>query len=228
MAPVTELCRIFPKEGQEAELEAVLADTSITLLEQPGVEGVYTSATLEKDNPLHLLIVEWDSIDSHKAFESKTDIYKPFVQKLLPVLASPPIVYHTSFSPEHPPVLHNAEGKGGAKSAVAELLHLYFPTGDAFTADQMAATAKNYREFLGHLPGNAAGHTGEAAGGWTVEELEFKGEKVRAFVVAIGWDSLEAHMEYRKTEHFAKHIPLVRGLEGLKGVEVFHVSTKGW
>ncbi|RYO82028.1 hypothetical protein DL762_006802 [Monosporascus cannonballus] len=228
MAPVTEVLRYTPKEGlADSDHQGTLSEASKTLLQQPGCKGVHSSPALEEDNKTHYIFIEWDSIDSHVAF-TKKDIFGPFFGKLNAVFDGSPNVYHASLSPEHPPVLHNAEGKGGAKTAVVELLHAYFPGGEGFTADQMASTAKNVQEFLGQLRGNAKGHTGEIALGWVVEELEFKGEKSRSFIFAIGWDSVEAHMKYRETEHFKKVVPLIRGLEGLKGIEMVHVSTKTW
>lgn len=229
MAPVTEIARFVPREGQEAEFEAALASTASTLKQQPGVKAVHSSAALEEDNPVHVLLVDWDSVDSHRAFEA-SPAFGPFAARLGPVLAAPPAVYHVAFTPEYPPVLRNGGGAQGSGSGtpVAELLHLYFPAGDAFTADQLAGTAKNSQVFLDSLPGNVAGFTGQSAAGWALEELDFKGEKARAFVVPIGWESLDAHVKYRDTEHFAKNISLIRGLEGLKGIEMFHVSTKTW
>ncbi|RYP69157.1 hypothetical protein DL771_006251 [Monosporascus sp. 5C6A] len=228
MAPVTEVLCYTPKEGlANSDHQGTLSETSKTLLQQPGCKGVHSSPALEKDNKTHYIFIEWDSIDSHIAF-TKKDIFGPFYEKFNAVFDGSPNVYHASLSPEHPPVLHNAEGKGGAKTAVVELLHAYFPGGEGFTADQMASTAKNVQEFLGQLPGNAKGHTSENTLGWVVEELEFKGEKSRAFIFAIGWESVEAHMKYRETEHFQKVVPLIRELEGVKGIEMVHVSTKTW
>lgn len=232
MAPVTEFARFTPRPGQEAEFEAVLASIASTLPQQPGVKAVHTSAALEPDNPLHLLVVDWDSVEAHRALESSPAFAQQLVAKLGPLLAAPPAIYHVAFAPAHPPVLHN--GAGAGKTAVAELVHLYFPAGDgAFTADQLAATAKTVQGFLDALQPegdveNVAGFTGETAAGWALEEIDYKGEKARVFVAPIGWDSVEAHQKYRETEHFAKNITTIRGLEGLKGIEVFHVSTKTW
>ena len=217
MAPVTELCRLYPT----ADTEGVLSEYTKIVLRQPGVQGVYTSAVLEKDKSLIYLIVDWDSIAAHEAF-TKTDIFEPAVKKLTDTLSKPYELYHVAFSPVHPTVLHNA----GGKSAVAELGHAYFPAGEAFTADQMASVAKNAQGFLSEVSGNAAGHTGEIAAGWAVEEVDFKGEKSRAFVFVIGWESVEDHLRYRETDHFKKNIPRLRGLDSLKGMEVVHISTK--
>ncbi|KAK7740593.1 hypothetical protein SLS62_011093 [Diatrype stigma] len=225
MAPVTEIVRFTPREGQEAEFQTVLASTASTLQQQPGCQAVHSSATLEEDNPLHVLLVDWDTIESHQAFEA-SPAYAPFAEKLGPVLAAPPVLYHVAFAPAHPPVLRNSSA---AKSAVTELLHLYFPAGDAFTADQVAGVARDVQTFLDRLlPEHVAGITGEVAAGWALEEIDYKGEKARAFVAAVGWESLEAHHKYRDTEHFAKSIPLIRGLAGLKGADMFHLSTKTW
>ena len=217
MAPVTELCRLYPT----ADTEGVLSEYTKIVLRQPGVKGVYTSVVLEEDNPLIYLIVNWDSIAAHEAF-TKTDIFEPAVKKLTDTLSKPYELYHVDFSPVHPAVLLNA----GGKSAVTELAQTYFPAGEGFTVDQMASVAKNVQGFLSELPGNAAGHTGEVASGWAVEEVDYKGEKSRVFVFCVGWDSVEAHRRYSQTDHFKKAIPRFTGLGSLKGSELDYISTK--
>ena len=63
-------------------------------------------------------------------------------------------------------------------------------------------------------------------GGWVLEEVEHKslgeGKKGRAFVGFLGWDSVQEHMDFRETETFKEHIPLIRTM-GHVGIEMFHV-----
>ena len=63
-------------------------------------------------------------------------------------------------------------------------------------------------------------------GGWSVEphQHEKLGEGVdgKLFAGFIGWSNVEAHMEFRKTEDFARIIPLLR--DGIKGMNVWHVA----
>ena len=60
--------------------------------------------------------------------------------------------------------------------------------------------------------------------GWAIEQIDFKGEPCRALAILIGWESVEAHQQYRGTEAFAKSISLLRETAGIKGVSVVHVS----
>ncbi|OTA63551.1 hypothetical protein K449DRAFT_394121 [Hypoxylon sp. EC38] len=57
-------------------------------------------------------------------------------------------------------------------------------------------------------------------------DVDYKGEPSRALVTVIGWTSVEAHMKKtRENPEFEKIIPMIRGLEGLKGMEMVHVTN---
>ena len=221
MPPITELCHLYPKEG--ADIEAIWADIAKVVLPQPGVKSVYTSAVIEEDNPLKYVFVDWDSVESHEAFK-KTEVYEPLVKRLNENLTTPPFLHNVELFPTHPAVLHNERGK----SAVVELVKLFFPAGDAYTSNQMASVAKNVRDFIDLMPGHAAGYSGEAAGGWAIHEVDFKGEKTRVFVIAIGWETVQAHLDYRETDHFKANVTMLTTLDNMKGTELAHIKTKEW
>jgi hypothetical protein len=65
-----------------------------------------------------------------------------------------------------------------------------------------------------------AGYLGIAYG-ITHEEVEYKGVKGKAAVIAIGWKSVEAHMSFRETQTFKENIGLLRG--EAKAIEMHHV-----
>ena len=181
MAPVvTEVAYLYPEAGRQADTDAVWPEFTKLVLQQPGARNAYTSVVLDQGNTLNYLFVDWDSVAAHTDF-TKTEDFGPAVQKLFDTLRTPARLHHVEFSPDSA-VLHNE----GGKSAVAELLNIYFPAGDAFTVDQMNSVVKSVGDFLAGLPGNAEGHTGEVASGWVIEEVEFKGEKTRMYMVAIG------------------------------------------
>ena len=50
------------------------------------------------------------------------------------------------------------------------------------------------------------------------------GDAGNLFATFIGWPSVEAHMEYRKTEDFSKLIPYL--MEQVKEICVHHVAFK--
>ncbi|KAH9991317.1 hypothetical protein F4779DRAFT_609684 [Xylariaceae sp. FL0662B] len=218
MAPVTEFADLCLKPNVDM---AFLSEAIKIVIEQPGCLRARSSVVHEDKSKLRLF-VDWVSLGAHQDF-TKRDVYGPFTELFLSGLTGSVILYHVPFTPFPPTALDNAEGKG--KSAVTELLHAYFPSGDGFTADMMASTSRTVQGFLDQLVASAKQSSGETAIGWAVEELEFKGEMCRVLAVAIGWESVDAHMKFRETEDFAKLIPILRGLEGLKGMQVCHVSN---
>ena len=67
-----------------------------------------------------------------------------------------------------------------------------------------------------------------AAGGWIFEEREFGDEKKvgKAVVLALAWESVDAHMKFRETDDFTTNIGGLR--EGTIGAEMHHVTFKNW
>lgn len=44
--------------------------------------------------------------------------------------------------------------------------------------------------------------------------------------VFIGWTSIDAHMKFRETEVFQENVGLIRGMEGVVKLVLFHVSCQ--
>lgn len=67
--------------------------------------------------------------------------------------------------------------------------------------------------------------------GWGLED-DFpvrggeEGEKGSMVSMLLGWPSIDAHMKFRDTDAFKESIPLIRGLEGMKKVTMFHVKAQ--
>jgi hypothetical protein len=63
-------------------------------------------------------------------------------------------------------------------------------------------------------------------GGWSIERQQHgslgEGIDGKMFAAFVGWPSVEAHLQFRKTEKFGNIIPLLRG--GPKGLKVWHVA----
>ncbi|KAI1102794.1 hypothetical protein F4804DRAFT_252106 [Jackrogersella minutella] len=224
MAPVTELVvlPIKPDIGAEAVDEAMKTNIA-TLLAQKGCERVRSSRVVEEPGKLRLF-ADWASLEAHEAFAADAAVYGPFLKRMGPLIDAasftadnprrPP--FHVEFSP-YPPKALDAVG-----SPVAEILQMFFP---ADISDELRAkTLATMTDFLGLAV--ADGITGENALGWSVErDVLFQGQPCRVLVVVIGWTSVEAHAKVRGSEEFAKLIPILRNLEGLKGREVCHVSN---
>lgn len=137
--------------------------------------------------------------------------YAPFLEHFGKVLDGPASISHANLSP-YPPTA----ALSSSRTPVTECLTLYHPA-DADTA----AFEKKWSAARSSLEQNAEGFRASSAG-WVVEELEYEGEKCKAFAVFIGWDSVDAHMRFRETEHFKKSIVPLR--EGLKGVTACHAT----
>ncbi|KAE9992626.1 hypothetical protein EG327_008369 [Venturia inaequalis] len=151
---------------------------------------------------------DWNSIKSHKDFE-QTEAYLPFVQKIGTIMSGPVQMRHAEF---------RAPLATAAVAPIVELLTLYFPDHvDRINVDTTLV------EFIQTLVDNAKGFVGYTTG-WVAEELEHEKieGKARAYAVAIGWESLEAHMAYRDTQTFKDNIVKVRAIA--KGLTVYHVE----
>ncbi|KAI1142449.1 hypothetical protein F5Y05DRAFT_226894 [Hypoxylon sp. FL0543] len=229
MAPITEVAIIPLKpEADAATIDAALEANVATLLAQPGCQRVRTSRVHEDPSKLRIF-ADWDSAESQRAFAADPAARAPFLQRMAAIVdpgagpRRPP--YHVELEPFPPAALNGTRGSGGtAKGPVSELLTAYFPA-DVGEAARAAAT-RTVREFLAKMAGFAAGITGETAVGWSAEaDIEHKGEPCRVLLAVIGWASVEAHMKARETPQFEEIIPMVRGLEGLRGLEMVHVTN---
>lgn len=218
MSSVTEIIVLGPKAGVSAD--AVVQKVAATVLQQPGVLRLRSSKKIE--NAEHVvLFIDWEDLSAHKTFMD-SPAYPAFAEGVFQLASALTITYHVPFEPFPPTVLENDGGRG--KTAVAEVCHAYFPADISLVLQQDALARMN--KFIDLTKQTAKGFSGEAACGIVQEELEFKGEKCRALVLVLGWDSVDAHMAFRDTEDFANSIPLMRGMEGLKGMEVFHVCNQ--
>ncbi|KAK7946316.1 uncharacterized protein PG986_010637 [Apiospora aurea] len=203
-----------PRRTSRPALPAAVA----TLTQQPGCRGARYSRHHEDAAKL-TLYVDWDSVAAHEQFCAKTDLYAPFVASLAPLSTTAPAPYHVAFEPPAKGVLDVAPA--------VEVLHLNFPAD--YGAEKQGVVLKKFGEFFA-ISEKAAGAqgmdllVGSPAVGWAVEEREFKEEKARVLVVMIGWKSVEAHMQYRDTDAFRESIGMIRGLEAMKGISVYHVA----
>lgn len=228
MAPVTEIVILPIKPDTPAATVSSILDANIaTLLAQPGCQRVRSSRVHEDPNKLRLF-ADWESLALHRAFAAKPDEYGPFLQRMGTIIDAsaggprkPP--YHVEFSP-FPPLALNGSSAGG-KGPVSEILTAYFASDVGEAAREVAVSTMH--EFLAKMASFAEGFTGQTAVGWSVEtDVDYKGEPHRALVTVIGWTSIEAHMKKtRENPEFEKIIPMIRGLEGLKGMEMVHVTN---
>ncbi|KAI1482029.1 hypothetical protein F4774DRAFT_372969 [Daldinia eschscholtzii] len=222
MAPVTEFITLALKPDlPAAEATSILETTASTLVAQPGCLRVRTSRTHEDASDARIF-VDWENVTAHRAFE-KTEAYAPFKARVRDAVAAPPQrPYHVEFDPFPPAVLANSGP--ASKTPVAEVLHIWFPA--EYSDDSRKRSADTVREFTRNMLQFAEGMTGEWALGWSVErDIDHDGAPSSVLVLVLGWVTVEAHMKARDHPEFAKNIPLLKNLEGLKGLEMKHVST---
>lgn len=135
--------------------------------------------------------------------------YPPFLSRIQSIMSSGADLTHVDFQPS-PSILHNA-----LSAPVTELATFYFdsqPNSDwlanaAKAADWLRKDAKGFLDI---------------AYGITHETVEYQGVKGKAAVIAVGWESKEAHMAFRETGTFKENIGLLRG--DSKAIEMHHVA----
>lgn len=134
------------------------------------------------------------------------DIYQPFIAKLKPILGGAISVQHQDMKPDLQAAL---------KAPVTEVATFYFdgsPPSDAY---------ESTKKFIEICEKDAAAKVSGWAYGITQEEIEKDGVKGYGAVLAIGWETVEAHMEFRTTEVFKENVHLLR--QNAKGIEMHHV-----
>ncbi|KAF2086238.1 hypothetical protein K490DRAFT_44464 [Saccharata proteae CBS 121410] len=225
MSPVTEIATLTLKPGTDVksgEGAKVIESALGTIARQPGYQRCYLGTQVEKPNVLNMFI-DWDSLDSHKDFMSHPTDYKPMVTALQPLLFQPPSFQHVPFAGSLAPVL---------SAPVTEILIFYFPTHDLSEHDR-AAFEDTFSDYAITLSKNAEGNHG-VRGGWTVDEVQHKscvreGVKeeegpARCFVGVSGWESREAHAQYRETKAGKDMMRDLR--DEARAVDVCHVELK--
>ena len=144
-----------------------------------------------------------------------SDGYKPFLQHLSTIMSDPiSTMYHVKFEKNF---------SIPSSAPVTEMLTIYFDS----SYDNSQFDPK-WKEFAEVLQNNATGFF-SVASGWTLDEVEhnsLEGKKGKALVAAIGWASVQAHMDYRETQAFKDSIHLLK--EGPKAIEMHHVEFKAF
>lgn len=186
---------------------AVLASITSTLRQQPGFRSTHFGTQVENPSILQMLF-DWDSRSDHEAFIA-SDAYAPHLQRCATIMAGPVDIVHVDFEPE-------GELGKALKAPVTEIVTYYCEGEPVKDWKSNAAKASEWLE----RDAAAAGYLG-AAYGITHEEVEYKGVKGKAAVLAIGWTSKEAHMAFRETQTFKENIGLLRG--EAKAIEMHHV-----
>lgn len=138
-------------------------------------------------------MIDWDCVEDHFAFYD-TPHFPAFREGLLSLCATPPIPIHVLFTPANPRTL---------EAPVTEVFMAYFATN--ITEDNKIGWDQHSAKFLAKVEAEAKG-VSAGHGGWVMEEMEVEGlEGMRkAWMGTLGWESLEAHQTFAKTEALAE------------------------
>lgn len=154
------------------------------------------------------VFLDWDSLDAHKTFMTQAH-YQPFLNRFLTIAGGAPSIAHADLKPD------GAVSKALA-APVTEIATFYFdsaPPSDALENAQKFGKMLEDEKTEGFLGG---------AVGLTYEEIEREGVKGKGMVIAIGWESVDAHMKFRETATFKDNINLLRN--GAEKIEMHHVA----
>ncbi|KAH6637507.1 hypothetical protein C7974DRAFT_410984 [Boeremia exigua] len=214
--PVTEIAYLPIKDGvdlNEGDSKRIWDATLHTISQQSGFKSLRWGVQIEHPGVAQMAI-EWDSIDAHRAFTSAPS-YTPFLESLDPLLSAPPHIFHLSL----PPSPH--AGSSPFDAPVTECVSLYFDPAtppSAYDASFAAFVAEGAK-VTGVVP------TG-MIGGWGVEaqKADDEGEEMRFFGVFIGWESVQAHMDFRASKEFPGVAKYLR--EGVGKAKMHHVALK--
>lgn len=211
MAPATELATIPLASGAAIEdpnspAGKVWQSTLDTVSQQDGYQRIYYGREVENPSVLQLFI-DWDSFEHHKKFIA-SPIYGPFAKHLMTIVDGPLSMCHANLTP-HPPTVAI-----GTASPITEVLTCYFEKEDDGFQSKVDQLIKAISE-------NAEGFKA-ASGGWVIEDVEYEGKKGKAYFMVLGWESVEAHMNFRETQAFKDNIHLLK--EGPLGMEVHHTE----
>lgn len=135
-----------------------------------------------------------------------SEAYPPFLDKFKKIIAGPPSFMHIDF---------DGDLAGALKAPVTEVATFYFQGG---VPEGYTQKVKDFIELcIKETPDQKVyGY----ATGVTSEEVEKDGVKGTGGVLVLGWESVEQHMEFRKTEVFQNNAGSMR--QGAQGIEVHH------
>ena len=132
------------------------------------------------------------------------------LESLKAILAGPPQLLDFDFEA-------TGDLKGSISAPVTQLATFFLP-------DKSSAFDSNLRSFARVLKESAEGFVG-VVHGWSIESVEHEGLSAgirgRSCSLAIGWQSMEAHVAFKDTKAFQR---CSRYWEEAKGVELHHTK----
>lgn len=114
-------------------------------------------------------------------------------------------------------------------SPVTEIIFAYFPP--SISPDEKANVSLRFQDFVDKGLRTCIDITSISLG-WGVENNfpvrgTEDGQTGSLFAVFVGWSSIEASMKFQETEGFKEQVGIIREIEGLTKMVIFHVSCDG-
>ncbi|KUI70035.1 hypothetical protein VM1G_05291 [Cytospora mali] len=173
---------------------------------------------LEVENPTNIWsFFDFASVEEHEKFAKEYGVH--IVKDFNKIVDRGIFTKHLDLKPYPPTAL---------KSPVTEIMLAWFASD--ISPEVKDANTKNL-ELFAEKGLKGCSDIQVINLGWGVEN-DFpvrggeEGEKGSLVSMLIGWPSIDAHMKFRDTEEFKEAIPLIRGLEGLKKLTMFHVKCQ--
>ncbi len=126
-------------------------------------------------------------------------------------------MFHAALKPFPP-----SQALSKTHSPITEIVTFYFAADfPEASHDKIASDTETFRNAL-----EAPGGCNASAGGWVLEQIDLPNGQGngKAFVMVIGWDSVDAHTQFLQNPIVKKHVPLIMGLPGVIGRDMCHVS----
>lgn len=220
--PVTELGSHTLKPGVDIMDETnpggkIIFDAWKAVVDQPtGPWRVYWG--VEEENPRTAWgFFDFASVEEHQKFaqEHGADIVKDFEQVFVRDSAS--FTKHVCTQPYPPSAL---------RAPVTEIMLAYFPSDLA----PEGRTAANLR--MAAFADKALAQCEDVVAvnfGWGLEtDFPVRGghETGCVLVAFIGWPSIDAHMRFRETQVFKDNVGLLRDMEGMIKLAMFHIKCR--
>ncbi|KAI7775026.1 hypothetical protein LA080_007452 [Diaporthe eres] len=171
----------------------------------------------EVENPANLWgFFDFASVEEHEKFakEFGKDIVKDFPK----ILCGHHFTKHLKLSP-YP---HTA-----LRAPVTEVLLVWLPSDTSQEAyDAAAKQLQQFADVLAEEPVIQAVNVGRGVeNDFPVRDGE-EGRKGSLLNLMIGWPSIDAHMQFRETDTFKNNIHLLRGMEGVIKMTMFHIKSR--
>ncbi|KAF3761870.1 hypothetical protein M406DRAFT_358121 [Cryphonectria parasitica EP155] len=220
--PVTEVGCMTVRPGldvmNETTREGKIVTTAWKAVTSEKTGPYRVSWGLEEENPVNFwAFFDFASVEEHQKFaqEHGSGIVKDF-----------PEVFDRGLFTKHIDV--NPYPAAALKSPVTEIMLAFFPSD---VSDELKTAASDRVARFSETSLKKCADVQAVSFGWGVEN-DFpvrggeEGQKGSMLIALIGWPSIDAHMKYRETDLFKDSVPLIRGIEGLTALGMFHVKSQ--